>query len=161
MPETPKIIFYTRNGVTIEFFRKDPVDKKLSFRIKGDEEATKKLLNNCKRKMVPERSIKHVISSLFKKIANGFPDSSPDPVQTGIDDTSRFVQMYQKKFGRSPKFLDTRDGVHSAELFGVKVITPNYITLFGLGKSKKLARLNLASESLKLPIFQIVTSVST
>jgi hypothetical protein len=151
MIETSKVISYTKNGVIIEFFLKDPTDTKFSFRVKGDEDMTEKLLSSRKgkKRRISERSIKHVVESLFRAIVNGFPDPSVNTVQTGIDDISRFVQKYQKRFGRSPKFEDTREGVESASLFGVKITTPENEIWYGIGKSKKAARLALAKEFLK------------
>lgn len=149
MIQTSKVISYTKNGIVIEFFLMDPIDTKFSFRVKGDEDMTDKLLSirKGKKRRISERSIKHVIESLFRAIAKGFPDPSVDSVQTGIDATSSFVQKYQKNFGRSPKFLETREGVPSASLFGMKIETPNGRVFLGVGKSKKAAKRDLAMKA--------------
>ncbi len=148
--DTSDIFSFTRNGITVEFFRKDPVDTKFSFRIKGDEETTARLLAGCKRTMIAKRSINHALGGIFTKINQIISGTIEAPVSQGLDETSRFVHMYQKKFGRSPKFLETREGVSSASLYGMQVITPTGETFLGVGKSKKSAKLALAKGALEL-----------
>ncbi len=145
----------TRNGITLMFFKADPVDKKFSFRVKGNQELTDRLLADCKRKMIPERSIMYAVDGLFAKIAKGLPDASSVPTKPELDDTSKFVQTYQRRFGRSPRFQETHSGISVAKPFGMQIVTPDDECFTGIGKSKKAAKRNLAKnflEKMSVPV---------
>lgn len=73
--EYPKLIAIA--GYAIEFYYKAG-DEKLSFRVKGSERLTEKLLKNCKTKRIDPLDISYCISGIKKKIVEeGIFDPPP------------------------------------------------------------------------------------
>lgn len=129
-------------GYAVEFYKKDG-DEKYSFRIKGSELFTERLLANCKKKRVKPEDLYYAIRGIGEKIRGGI--LTTQEATPARDYTSELNLKVQRKYGESIHTEVVDFDIHRTI---VKIYTPFGI-FDGVGRNKVLARNDASVKALK------------